>query len=44
VGAYALELVASQIYTDSTGVPEHPVTQLVEGEWIDGGTIEPRAR
>jgi len=25
-------------------VPEHPVTQLVEGEWIDGGTIEPRAR
>lgn len=44
VGACALDLVANQIYTDATGVPEHPVTQLVEGVWIDGGTIEPRAK
>jgi len=44
VGAYALELVASQIYTDSTGVPEHPVTQLVEGVWIEGSTIERRVQ
>jgi len=44
VGANALELVASQIYTDSTGVPEHPVTQLVEGVWIDGGTIDQPAK
>ena len=39
VGAYTLELVANQIYTDTSGVPEHPVTQLVEGVWIDGRSI-----
>lgn len=44
VGACALELVASQIYTDTNGVPEHPVTQLVEGVWIDGCTIAPQAK
>ncbi len=44
VGAYALELVASQIYIDASGVPEHPVTQLVEGVWIDGRTIAPQAK
>ena len=44
VGAYTLELVANQIYTDTSGVPEHPVTQLVEGIWIEGRTIAMQRR
>lgn len=44
VGANALELVASQIFTDSGGLPEHPVTQLVEGVWIDGRTVAQQAK
>jgi len=39
VGAAALDLVASQLYTHAYGVPPHPVTQLVEGAWIEGRTL-----
>ncbi len=39
VGACALELVASQLYTNTLGRPAHPVTQLVEGMWVDGRTL-----
>ncbi len=39
VGACALELVASQLYTNTCGIPPHPVTQLVEGVWVDGRTL-----
>jgi len=39
VGAGALELVASQLYTNTCGLPPHPVTQLVEGIWIEGRTL-----
>jgi LacI family transcriptional regulator len=43
VGAGALELVASQLYTNTCGVPAHPVTHLVEGAWVEGRTLRPRA-
>ena len=39
VGAGAVELIASQLYTNTGGIPQHPVTQLVEGIWIEGSTI-----
>ena len=39
VGASALELVASQLYTNTCGLPAHPVTQLVEGIWFEGRTL-----
>ena len=39
VGAGALELVAGQLYTNTCGIPPHPVTQLVEGVWVDGVTV-----
>ncbi len=39
VGAGAVELVASQLYTNSSGLPDHPVTQLVEGVWVEGRTL-----
>lgn len=44
VGAGALELVASQLYSNSRGLPNHPVTQLVEGAWVQGGTLRSRLR
>ena len=39
VGAGALELVANQLFTNTCGLPKHPVTHLVEGAWIEGGTL-----
>ena len=39
VGAGALDLVASQLYTNTCGVPVHHVTHLVEGVWYEGETI-----
>lgn len=39
VGSGALELVASQLYTNTCGVPNHPVTHLVEGVWFEGRTL-----
>lgn len=39
VGACALELIATQLYTNTRGVPAHAVTQLVEGVWLDGRTL-----
>ena len=39
VGAGAIDLIASQLYTNACGVPKHPVTHLVEGVWVDGGTL-----
>jgi len=43
VGAGALELIASQLYTNTGGLPDHPVTQLVEGAWFEGRTAAGRA-
>jgi len=42
VGAHALELVASQLYTNTCGVPAHPVTQLVDGVWTNGDSLAKR--
>ena len=39
VGACSLDLIASQLYTNTGGVPPHPVTQLVEGIWVEGRTL-----
>jgi LacI family transcriptional regulator len=37
-GAVALDLVANQLFTNTRGLPAHPLTQLVEGTWIEGST------
>ena len=42
VGAGTLELVASQLYSNTCGLPNHPVTQLVEGAWVEGRTLRSR--
>ena len=39
VGGGAVELIVNQLYTNAIGQPEHPVTHLIEGTWIDGQTV-----
>jgi LacI family transcriptional regulator len=39
VGGAALELVINQLHTNVGGPPDHPVTQLIEGTWIEGRTL-----
>jgi LacI family transcriptional regulator len=39
VGAIAAELVSTQLYTNTAGIPEHPTTQLINGAWVEGRTI-----
>jgi LacI family transcriptional regulator len=43
VGAAALELVVNQLNRNLEGPPEHPVTQLIEGDWVEGQTLPPAA-
>jgi hypothetical protein len=40
VGAGAIDLIANQLYTNSSGVPTHPITHLVEGIWMEGNTMD----
>lgn len=39
VGSGALELVTSQLYTNTCGLPQRPITHLVEGDWVEGETL-----
>jgi DNA-binding LacI/PurR family transcriptional regulator len=40
VGARAVELLISLFQTGERGVPATPLRLLVEGRWIDGGTVK----
>lgn len=39
VGAAAADLVVKQIQNNEFGLPEHPVTMLLNGVWRDGPTV-----
>lgn len=39
IGQAALDLVASKVAINDIGLPPHPMTILVEGEWVDGNTV-----
>jgi LacI family transcriptional regulator len=39
VGAAAADLVVKQIQNNEVGLPEHPVTMLLNGVWRDGPTV-----
>ncbi len=38
VGAAAVDLVVEQLHANLRGIPEHPKTVLIEGQWVDGQT------
>jgi len=44
VGAGALDLIAGQLFSNTCGLPKHPVTQLVEGAWVEGRTLKNQSR
>lgn len=39
VGATALSQVAAQIYHNEFGLPTHPVSITIDGQWVDGLTL-----
>lgn len=40
IGARAVELLSDSLAMNRLGVPEHPVTLLVRGQWCDGETLQ----
>lgn len=44
IGAAAVDLVIAQLRRGERGVPEIPVTSMVEGVWVDGPSVGPRHR
>lgn len=39
VGASAIDLVVTQIQRGERGLPEVPVTMMIEGSWVSGGSL-----
>lgn len=44
MGAWAVELLAARIANRDFGIPKHPRIEMVEGEWIDGGSLRTAPR
>jgi len=43
IGARAVELLSDSLAMNRLGVPEHPVTLLVRGQWCDGETLQSKS-
>ncbi len=43
MGAWVVELLAARIANRDFGIPDHPRTEMVESQWIEGRTLRPRA-
>jgi hypothetical protein len=43
VGRVAVELISRMIQNGEKGVPEYPYRVLIEGRWVDGKTVAPKA-
>ena len=39
MGAWAVELLAARIANRDLGIPTNPRIEMVESEWIDGGSL-----
>ncbi len=42
MGAWAVELLAARITNRDLGIPANPRIEMVEGEWVEGGTLAGR--
>ncbi|MBI4024549.1 MAG: LacI family DNA-binding transcriptional regulator [Verrucomicrobia bacterium] len=42
VGAAGMGLIVAQLYENETGLPTRPKLVLIQGDWIEGGTVRPR--
>ena len=43
MGAWAVELLAARIANRDFGIPASPRIEMVEGEWVEGGSLQPPA-
>ena len=41
IGIAAVNLVADQLNRNETGIPQHPLWVLIEGEWVEGESVRP---
>lgn len=39
IGAFAVDLVMSQIERNTRGIPQDPINLMVEGDWVQGKTV-----
>lgn len=44
IGAAAIDLVVAQIRRGERGIPEIPITSMVEGAWVNGPSVKNKAR
>jgi len=42
IGATAIDILATQLYHNEQGFPEHPVLSMIESRWVEGRTAPPR--
>jgi DNA-binding LacI/PurR family transcriptional regulator len=42
MGEWAVELLVARIMNRDFGIPDHPRIEMVEGQWVDGGSLRPR--
>ena len=42
VGGVAVDLVVDQLYRNERGIPERSKIVMIEGDWVDGGTVRGR--
>ncbi len=44
IGATAIDILASQLYHNTQGLPERPVYSMIVGHWTDGRTAPPASK
>jgi LacI family transcriptional regulator len=42
MGEWAVELLVARIMNRDFGIPDYPRIEMVEGRWVDGGSLRPR--
>ncbi|HEY0945691.1 MAG TPA: LacI family DNA-binding transcriptional regulator [Opitutaceae bacterium] len=42
IGGTAVDILATQLYHNEQGLPQHPVLSMIEGHWVEGRTAPPR--
>lgn len=42
VAGAAVDIVIEQLYQNESGVPSHPKSVMIEGDWVDGATVRRR--
>lgn len=44
IGSAAADILTAHIIRNDRGIPEHPKTMMIEGTWVDRGSVRPRGQ